>query len=1133
MPTLSRDLRKLLEKTVLKARRAAEGGARKSLEHLAVGEHESFRILTPEQRRLRSALRAHAKNLGDTRYANGKQEIERLVTECAYEQWHRLLFARFLAENSLLIEPESGVAISVDECRELAATRGVEWRTLAGEFAERMLPQIFRQDDPVLEVVLPPESRAELEELLDALPPEVFTADDSLGWTYQFWQSEAKDAVNASGVKIGADQLPAVTQLFTEDYMVLFLLHNTLGAWWAAKRMKEGKSHKIPGYDWTYLRFNDDGSPAAGAFEGWPRESKDVTVLDPCMGSGHFLVFALPILVAFRMEEEGLSPKEAVCAVLRDNLFGLELDQRCTQIAAFNLALAAWKIVGYRILPQLNLACSGIGVNARKEEWVALAGDDEALRNGMAELYDLFKQAPILGSLINPTVLGVDVAREQNEAFEAQFKDVRPMLDEALAQERSGDDDAHELAVTAQGVVRAADVLARKFTLVATNVPYLGRGRQEQPLKEYCERAHPQAKSDLASCFIDRCVQFSMPGGSAAAVTPQAWMFQDRYVTVRKRLLVDVRWTLVAQLGVGAFDAISGERVNVAMLVLTTSLPPTDADVFALDVSAEPGALAKSVALKGASGRRLLQESLRRTPDARIVLDDMRAGELLMQYANSWQGIKTSDDERFTRMFWEFPEAMSGWHHYQRAAAQTMPFGGREEMLYWENGYGSLTEVCQEGASFRGRSAWGKRGVAVSMMGSLPATIYSGEKFAADVSILEPKDIRDLPAVWAFCSSPEYAREVRRIDRALRVTNSAMAKIPFDVERWRQAAERLFSEGLPTEGSSDPTQWLFHGHPRDSDYPLHVAAARLVSYRWQRQTGWSFPGCPTIGADGLEHFADADGIVPLAPLRGEPSGAERLRTLLIASLGADWSPARERELLAETGSTASSLDEWLRDDFFAQHCTVFHQRPFIWHVWDGRVDGFHALVNYHKLAAPDGGGRRMLEALTFTYLGDWIERQRADVAANVAGADARLAAAVHLQGELQHILDGEPPYDIFVRWKPLAEQPIGWEPDINDGVRVNIRPFMTANILKARGKAACILRTRPKGIKWGPKADRGTEPPRPKDQYPWFWSWDQDTQDFMGGRDFDGKRWNDLHYANSIKQKARASLLTARERTVP
>lgn len=181
-----------------------------------------------------------------------------------------------------------------------------------------MLPQIFRKDDPVLQISLPPETRSEMEDLLKGLPTAVFEADDSLGWVYQFWQAEKKEAVNKSEVKIGADELPAVTQLFTEDYMVLFLLHNTLGAWWAGKVLAGNRNLaasatsedelraacKVGDVEWTYLRFEretgEDGAagpwrPAAGTFDGWPKAAKDLTVLDPCMGSG---LRALPLLAA-------------------------------------------------------------------------------------------------------------------------------------------------------------------------------------------------------------------------------------------------------------------------------------------------------------------------------------------------------------------------------------------------------------------------------------------------------------------------------------------------------------------------------------------------------------------------------------------------------------------------------------------------------------------------------------------------------------------------------------------------------------------------------------------------------------------------------------------------------------------
>ena len=342
--------------------------------------------------------------------------------------------------------------------------------------------------------------------------------------------------------------------------------------------------------------------------------------------------------------------------------------------------------------------------------------------------------------------------------------------------------------------------------------------------------------------------------------------------------------------------------------------------------------------------------------------------------------------------------------------------------------------------------------------------------------------------------------------------------MPFDIASWRDAALREYPQGLPAPHSSDPTQWLFNGHPKDSDNPRHVAVARLVGYRWPRQTGSEFPDCPSLGPDDLESHADADGIVCLSSVRGEPTAADRLLSLLADAYGSDWSADLRDKLLADVEAAGETLDDWLRDSFFAQHLKLFHQRPFVWHIWDGQRDGFNCLVNYHRLAGPEGEGRRTLEKIAYEYLGDWITRQKAQQAAGAEGADARVAAAVHLQEQLAKIIEGEPPFDIFVRWKPLAEQPVGWDPDINDGVRLNIRPFMTARPLGAKAKKACILRAAP-GIKWD--KDRGTEPDRPKAQFPWFWTWDGTTQDFAGGKEFDGNRHNDLHYTRKAKEAAR------------
>ena len=1131
MASLDRNLRRDLENAVKKARRVAEAGARAALVALRVGEG---RVPTGPEAALRKRLRAHGRQLGDTLDERKEtQSIERLKDECAYQHWHRLLFARFLAENDLLIEPDSGMALSLDECRELAREQSKDWLVLASEFAQRMLPQIFRAGDPALEVALPPERRQELEAILEGLPRKVFIADDSLGWVYQFWQADQKDAVNASEIKIGANELPAVTQLFTEDYMVLFLLHNTLGAWWAGKVLaaksdiaRSAASEDecraacaVQGIEWSFLRFereHDVWLPVAGTFPGWPTAAKDLTVLDPSMGSGHFLAFALPMLVALRQAEEQLSIAEAVDAVLRDNLFGLELDPRCTQIAAFNVGLTAWKLAAHRPLPALNLACAGLGINAPLTAWTALAAGDPLAENAMTQLYELFRQAPTLGSLIDPTRVG-------GELFVANFDKIRGLLSSALATERSED---AELAVVAQGIAKAASILAHRYTLVATNVPYLGRPDQVSELRDYCDRTYPDAKADLSTCFLSRCLSASSRCGTVALVTPQSWLFQPAYKRLRHRLLGEVEWNLVARLGARAFETISGERVNVCLLALSATPPARGATLGGVDVSGEPTAFDKAEGLRRADVIRGPQAKQREHPDFRIMLESSESQALLHLHASCIQGLATSDDPQFILCFWELQAVSAGWEGLMGTVEKTVPFAGRERLIHWQNGTGRYYKHAQAlkaegrlGGWKSGTEARGRIGVLISQMSSMPVTIYTGEFYDHNASVLICNDLSTLPAIWVFASSPEFALEVRKLDTSLKPSNNVFVKVPFDVDRWRTAAATAYPTGLPKPFSSDPTQWIFAGHPANSLAPLQVTVARLLGYRWPRQSGSSFMDCPAVASDGLESQVDGDGIVCLPSLRGEASAAERTRALLADAFGADWSVQKLNELLAEVG--AASLDDWLRNNFFSQHCDLFDNRPFVWQVWDGLPNGFSALMNYHQLAAPNGEGRRVLDKLTHTYLGDWLDRQRADQKAGVEGADGRVAAAVHLKAELERILEGEPPYDLFVRWKPLHQQPVGWEPDIDDGVRMNIRPFMTAKPWNARGKNACILRAAPK-VKWD--KDRGKEPTREKAEFPWFWGWDESAQDFVGGNEFDGNRWNNLHYGRAAKLAARAGI---------
>jgi hypothetical protein len=1155
MPALASDLRKTLEATVVKARDKAEGGARDALTALAVDASEPFASMSEEERKLRNRLRARGRQLGDQRDAQkGSQGIERLVREMAYEHWHRMLFARFLAENQLLIEPSSGVSISLEECEELAAEEGTDLWGLAAQFAQSMLPQIFRGDDPVLAAKLPLEIRQQLQGLVAGLEVEVFTASDSLGWTYQFWQTKRKKEVNDSAVKIGADELSPVTQLFTEDYMVDFLLDNTLGAWHAGKVFAANpqlaasaesedelrQAVSLPGCPWAYLRFiqTEEGAwtPAAGIFEGWPNTTTELKCLDPCMGSGHFVVAMFERLVALRIEGEGLNEQAAVAAVIEDNLFGLEIDPRCTQIGAFNLALVAWRRVGHCKLPAMNLACSGLAPNTREADWLAMAGDNERLRNGMERLYRLFQKASVLGSLINPRAA-------ESDLLVAAFHELQPLLEQALAQE-SQEDTTYEMAVTARGLNRAAEILANQFTLIATNVPYLGIRKQSEELIAYCERLHASAKHDLATVFADRCMGLASEYGTIAVVMPQNWLSIQSYKTFREELLVRRTWDIAAPLGTRAFETITGEVVNVGLFALSKKKPRTDHKFAALDVSSACSPREKASNLLHAGLLALGQSDQFANPDTRIIFEVGVSEKRLSDFAQCLAGIQNGDSPTYLRCFWELSHAGERWAFQQTAVADRDIFGGMDTLIDYDLKEGHLRADAKwrrealHDSDQRGKPFWGKRGVLVSRMGSLPCTLYLGNLYDQASGVIVPSQDHHLTAIWAYCSSEEYNNQVRKLDRKVNVTVATLVKVPFDLARWQKVASEQYSNGLPKPFSSDPTQWLFNGHPAGADQLLHVAVARLAGYEWPRQTGSSFPDCPALGPDGLEALADEDGIVCLSPVRGEASAVERLRKLLNTALSEEWSSSKERELLLATAVDNNAkkpepdLDSWLRTSFFTEHCKLFQSRPFIWQIWDGQPQGFSALVNYHKLAAPNGDGRKTLELLTFTCLGDWIDRQKLDQVEGVNGADDRLAAALDLQAELKKILEGEPPYDIFVRWKPLQRQAIGWDPDINDGVRLNIRPFLSAQLRKGGKTGAGILRAKPGTIKWA--KDRGKEPMRSKVDFPWFWGWDENSTamstDFgapipgasSAGDSFDGNRWNDLHYSRAAKEAARA-----------
>ncbi|MCS7466132.1 BREX-1 system adenine-specific DNA-methyltransferase PglX [Stieleria sp. ICT_E10.1] len=1172
---LDKKLRNKLERTVKDARDVSEEAALAACKQLGVGLAKADSHLTEDEKDLRRRLRIHGRQLGDLRDPSKEtQELDRLVEEIAYQHWHRMLFARFLAENHLLMypDPDDPVSVSLDDCEEMAADEHAKngWE-LAARFATKMLPQIFRIDSPVFSLDLPPERQQQLEKLLSDLDDEVFKASDSLGWVYQFWQAKRKDEVNRSEVKIGARELPAVTQLFTEPYMVSFLLDNSLGAWWAARRLTEEDLRTatseqelrdkaaLPGVPLDYLRFvrtdqNSPGSPrpdsgrvtgdegqsdvanrqsgpwtpAAGTFDAWPESLAELKTLDPCCGSGHFLAAALLMLTPMRMTLEDLSAREAIDCVLNENLHGLEIDQRCVELAAFALALAAWRYPeagGYRKLPNLNVACCGLSVGVSKDEWKAIAKDNKSLRIALDWLYDAFKDAPVLGSLINPLVSGLPPG--------VNWPDISRMVANAL--EAENDEQISSRGVVAQGLSRASLLLGSRYHVVTTNVPFRQTDDLSDEIRNLAEVKCKLARANIATIFFARIWEYLIDDGVAAIVHPQGLLYKDYYSKFREQLFGRHRFRAIARLGPGAFHEITGEEVKVCLIIAERSFDSSNMLNQIDATSGEPEDKAVCLATDSLDRR---NQSKCLVSSKKVVGIGRRSKASLLEEAVTFSnGIQTGDYPRFGRTFWEIDSIANGWALQLSTVKKSTQYGGREHCIYWQSGNGELVNFIRRKVGENSVASWvrglhyaDRRGVAISAMGELKATLFNGELFDDNTVVLVPNNDDDLGRLWAFCSDVGFNSKVRRIDQSNKV-RGAIVRIEFDQPPIDNFGFSPYSD--------DSTQWIFHGHPASSTDALQVAVARLLGYRWPAELDADME-LATDARQWIEQsttltdLADEDGIVCIPAVRGEQAAEDRLLNLLHlayeqgrgqeqvfrekleAADGNDpvtvdlwrrgWEPslansfpAWRDSLLEAAGHTGKPLESWLRDKFFTQHCKTFHNRPFIWHIWDGEKDGFSALVNYHKL------DNKTLESLIYLYLNDWISKQKKDKEKGVDGSESRLAASENLKTKLETILKGESPHDIFVRWKPIEEQPIGWNPDLNDGVRLNIRPWMTVGDVKKKG--AGVLRDKP-NIHW--KKDRGKD----VESAPWYHLGPE-----YGGKG--GDRINDHHLTLAEKKAAR------------
>ena len=302
-------------------------------------------------------------------------------------------------------------------------------------------------------------------------------------------------------------------------------------------------------------------------------------------------------------------------------------------------------------------------------------------------------------------------------------------------------------------------------------------------------------------------------------VMPQNWLFLSSYKKQREHLLKQVTWNLLARLGSGAFDTISGEVVKAILLSLTKTTPNNKHLLSGVDAS-EPKTVQEKAGILERGQLSLVSQLLQlESPDSVIVFHNIETSSLLSESATINYGSKPGQTDRVVRLFWELEKLTDKWQYLESTPSGKSVFSGKEKLCF------SLKEVEKQkisGFGVRSPDVWGKSGIIQSQMSDLPFSIYCGNIFDNNTSVLHANNDNELSALLAFLESGQYVEEIRKLNQKLDVAAHTMVKVPFDLEYWTKIAEEKYPNGLPKPYSDDPTQWIFHGHPAPAEEPLQV-----------------------------------------------------------------------------------------------------------------------------------------------------------------------------------------------------------------------------------------------------------------------------------------------------------------------
>lgn len=624
-----------------------------------------------------------------------------------------------------------------------------------------ILPHMFQKLADYTELLLPDyllrkgssdgkEKGSVLNELVTAIPRKDWEDQvQIIGWLYQYYNTEPKDKVFADlkkNIKISKENIPAATQLFTPDWIVRYMVENSLGRLWlevvgsgqcnseqCVVDSEQSELHRYFTDKWKYYLEEAEQEPEVAEKlaelrkERAKMEPKDIKVIDPCMGSGHILVYAFDVLMEI-YSKYGVNKREAVKSIIANNLYGLDIDQRAFQLAYFAVMMKGRqydpRFFTRGAVPQVYAVEESNGLDKwtvvsgqwteNSEQWVVDSGRvevSEAFIKLTDELIDTFHDAKEYGSLleVNGGQWVVDRTELADVCLDAD-NDILVVTEELdkIKKHFAGDLFAeHDINLWCDGILdlaKQAKVMSQKYDVVVTNPPYMGLASGDKKINEYVKKNYPDSKTDLYAVFIEKCGETLQDNGYQAMITQQSWMFLSSFEKLRKKILKK-QIVNMTHLGTRAFDEIGGEVVQTTSFVLGNNSADKYKGTYARLIEANSEIAKQEMFLNG-ENRFVVAgdnfEKIHGSPVAYWVSDNfikMFSEGYSIDTVSDFTGSQhiTADNNKFLRYFWEVEKNDIGqnrnWAFYSKGGEYRKWYGNlllivntsSDAMLFYKN----------------------------------------------------------------------------------------------------------------------------------------------------------------------------------------------------------------------------------------------------------------------------------------------------------------------------------------------------------------------------------------------------------------------------------------------------------------